>query len=136
MSATPTLVHASATKIMVDGEQAAGVQKIDFSISRNRVNIHSTGTDERQMAAFGPLHVDGTLVVRSTLDKLDKKLYEPIEKLAAFQIVVDLQAQGGTTGKKKISFDECYLDRKALAMDATGTLQTTYFFSAVRVREE
>jgi hypothetical protein len=133
---SPTLISASASKIMIDGKDVPGIQSIDFKITRNRQNIHALSTDERIGAYYGALYVQGSLTIRSSFDYLDKKLYESIPQLKFFQIVIELQPQGVDKAVKKITFDECILEDKVFGMDATGVAVTKYNFTSTRIREE
>jgi len=136
MSASPLLIAASTSKISIDGKDVPGVQSIDFTIQRNRQNIHSVNTEERVGAYYGALYVEGSIRVRSAFADLDKKLYETIPQLKHFQIVLELHPQGSDSMVKKITFDECYVENKSFGMDATGVAISTYQFTSTRIREE
>jgi len=131
-----TLVAANASQITIDGKTVPGIQSIDFKIARNRQNIHAISTEERLGAYYGALFVQGSMKIKSNYDPLDKKMYETIPALKFFQVVVQLQPQSVTAPTKKITFDECILEDKTFAMDATGVGLTTYNFTATRIREE
>jgi hypothetical protein len=131
-----SLIAANASQVTIDGKTVPGIQSIDFKISRNRQNIHAISTEERLGAYYGALFVQGSLRIRSNYDALDKKMYETIPALKFFQIVVQLQPQAFDKPTKKITFDECILEDKTFAMDATGVGVTTYNFTATRIREE
>jgi hypothetical protein len=114
---------ANASKITIDGKPVRGVESIDFEVTRSKED--------------GALKVSGSLKVKSTNEELDKKMYEVFPKVATFQIVVTLYPQGKDSKIKQISFDECILESKSLAMNANrGVASTTYKFSATRVKEE
>lgn len=133
---TPVLITASTSKLTIDGKDVPGVQSIEFSINRNRQNIHSLNTDERIGAYYGGVVAQGSIKVRSLYAELDKKMYEKIDALQHFQIVCELHPQGSADLKKKITFDECFLDSKSFGVDATGVGVTTYNFTATRINEE
>ena len=38
--------------------------------------------------------------------------------------------------QRSFAFDDCYVETKSLGMSAGGTAETTYVFTATRVREE
>lgn len=135
MSVVP-LVTANASKIQIDGKDVRGVESIDFKVTRSKEDILSIDIDERIGAYYGALKVTGSLKVKSTNEELDKKMYIEIPKVATFQIVVTLFPQGRDAKIKQITFDECILEGKSLAMNANGVATTTYEFSATRVREE
>jgi hypothetical protein len=130
------LIAANASQITIDGKVVPGIQSIDFKITRNRQNIHAISTEERLGAYYGALFVQGSVKIKSGYDALDKKMYETIPTLKFFQIVVQLQPQSVDKPVKKITFDECILEDKTFAMDAAGVAQTTYNFTATRIREE
>ena len=130
------LIAANASQITIDGKQVSGIQSIDFKITRNRQNIHAISSEERLGAYYGALFVQGSLRIRSGFDYLDKKMYETVPLLKDFQVVVELQPQAVDKPVRKITFDQCYLEDKTFAMDATGVGVTTYNFTATRIREE
>ncbi len=131
-----TLVAANASKIQIDGKDVRGVTSIDFKITRSKEDIQSIDTQERLGAYYGALKVTGSLKVKSAYEELDKKMYVDVPKVATFQIVVTLYPQGKDSKVRQITFDECILEGKSLAMSANGIPETTYEFSATRVREE
>ena len=131
-----TLVAANASKIQIDGKDVRGVTSIDFKITRSKEDIQSIDTQERIGAYYGALKVTGSLKVKSAYEELDKKMYVEVPKVATFQIVVTLYPQGRDAKVRQIAFDECILEGKSLAMSANGIPETTYEFSATRVREE
>ncbi len=82
---------------------------------------------------FGLRVVLGELAVRSVSTKLDDLLASQ----ASFQLVADLQppeAGEGAAGRK-LSFDGCYVQDKRFGLSANGSVQTTYAFTATRLRE-
>jgi hypothetical protein len=127
---------ANASKLMIDGEDVHGATSLDFSISRSKEDIHSIDTEERMGAYYGALKVTGSIKVRSAYEKLDKKMYEPIPEVASFQMVVQMFPQGGDKQVRQITFDDCVLEEKSLAISSNGVAETTYKFSATRVRED
>ena len=131
-----TLVAANASKIQIDGKDVRGVTSIDFKVTRSKEDIQSIDTQERVGAYYGALKVTGSLKVKSAYEELDKKMYVDVPKVATFQIMVTLYPQGKDSKVRQITFDECILEGKSLAMSANGIPETTYEFSATRVREE
>ena len=134
--ANPVLITANRSKIMIEGEEVPGAQYIDYEVNRNRQNIHAISNDERVGAYFGGVFVQGVLKVRSAFFPLDKAMYDVVEKLAHFQMVMECPAQGSDQTVKKVTFDECYLEKKKFEMDATGVAVSTYYFTSTRIREE
>jgi len=130
------LVAANASKISIDGKDVRGVESIDFKVTRSKEDIQSIDTEERMGAYYGALKVTGSIKVKSAYEELDKKMYVAIPKVATFQIVITLFPQGKDAKIRQITFDECILEGKSLAMNANGVAVTTYEFSATRVREE
>lgn len=135
MSVVP-LVTANASKIQIDGKDVRGAESIDFKVTRSKEDILSIDIDERIGAYYGALKVTGSLKVKSANEELDKKMYIPVPKVATFQLIITLFPQGKDSQIKKITFDECILEGKSLALNANGVATTTYEFSATRVREE
>jgi hypothetical protein len=131
-----SLIAANASKIQVDGKDVRGVTSIDFKVTRSKEDIQSIDTQERVGAYYGALKVTGSLKVKSAYEELDKKMYVDVPKVATFQIVVTMYPQGKDSKVRQITFDECILEGKSLAMSANGIPETTYEFSATRVREE
>jgi len=132
----PMLVSASTSKVLCDGKAIEGVQELQYKITRNRANVHTVGSHERMSGYFGALYVECIVKVRSSFEELDKKMYEGIDGIKPFQIVVQLGTQGKGDAVKTISFDDCILEDKSLGMDATGVAITTYRVSATRAKEE
>lgn len=130
-----TLVAANASKIQIDGKDVRGVTSIDFKVTRSKEDIQSIDTEERMGAYYGALKVTGSIKVKSAYEELDKKMYVAVPKVATFQIMVTLYPQGKDSKIRQITFDECILEGKSLAMSANGIPETTYEFSATRVRE-
>ena len=130
-----TLVAANASKIQIDGKDVRGVTSIDFKVTRSKEDIQSIDTEERMGAYYGALKVTGSLKVKSAYEELDKKMYVAVPKVATFQIMITLYPQGKDSKIRQITFDECILEGKSLAMSANGIPETTYEFSATRVRE-
>ena len=130
------LVAANASRIQIDGKDVRGVTSIDFKVTRSKEDIQSIDTQERIGAYYGALKVTGSLKVKSAYEDLDKKMYIEVPKVATFQIMVTLYPQGKDAKIRQITFDECILEGKSMAMNANGIRETTYEFSATRVREE
>jgi hypothetical protein len=132
----PLLVSASTSKVLCDGAPIEGIREFQYKIARNRANVHTVGSHERLSGYFGALYVECMIKVRSSFAELDKKMYESIDGIKPFQIVVQLGTQGKGDPVKQISFDDCILEDKSLGMDATGVAETVYRISATRAKEE
>lgn len=130
------LVAANASKIQIDGKDVRGVTSIDFKVTRSKEDIQSIDTQERVGAYYGALKVTGSLKVKSAYEELDKKMYIEVPKVATFQIMITMYPQGKDSKVRQITFHECILEGKSLAMSANGIPETTYEFSATRVVEE
>jgi hypothetical protein len=98
-----------------------------------REDIRAVGSDERVDVSFGLRTVQGEVVIRSTAAVLDDKLATrtSFNMLAAMK-----KGQGTDDPQRSYAFDDCYVETKHLAMGASGTAETTYVFTATRVREE
>ena len=136
-----SVISANVSDVKCDGEAIPGLQSINYQIVRNRQNVQRIGSEERLGVDYGPLQVNGSIVVRSTYPKLDSLLIKTGADMKSFQIVVDLKSGAIGTGKwgqsvKSVTFDECYLEGKTYAMDANGVGLSTYTFTSTRVREQ
>ena len=129
----PTVFSANKSSLLVDGEPIEGVQSLAFRVVTEREDIRAIGSDERVDVSFGLRIVSGELVIRSTASVLDDKLAER----ASFSMVAALKKGAGTDDpQRSYAFDDCYVETKHLAMGASGTAETTYVFTATRLREE
>ena len=129
-------VNSTRIKVLFDGKAIEGVQELQYKITKNRANAETVGSHEQMSGQFGNLHVECTIKVRSSFEELDKKMYEGIEGIKPFQIVIQLGTQGKGYRGKQIYFDDCILQEKSLTMGAKGVAITTYQISATRVKEE
>jgi len=132
--ATPAIISANVSNIKVDGEVIPGLQAIEYKIVRNRQNVHNIGLDERVGVDYGPMHVTGSLRVRSTFPQFDTMLITGVAEVTPFQLVVELKKGGESI--KTLSFDECYLEGKTFSMDANGVGISDYTFTGTRLREQ
>ncbi|MFB0543693.1 MAG: hypothetical protein ACETVR_02820 [Candidatus Bathyarchaeia archaeon] len=127
------VVSATESKVLIDGNELAGLQSIDFKVDRQQVDVATIGLGERQtVIEAGQLLVTGTLRISSLNTWLDDLLYSVVP--LSFNMVVELRKAGDLV--RKLTFDECYLDDKSFNMDAAGVGLTVYNFTATRVREE
>jgi hypothetical protein len=138
-----TVISANVTNIKIGGNDAPGLQAIEYKIVRNRQNIHNIGHDERIGVLYGPMHVTGLLRFRSTNPYLDELIATEIKNVGTkeeeFQIVVEFKGTIGAYAKKTettLVFDECHVEGKSFSIDANGIGVSDYTFTAARVREE
>jgi hypothetical protein len=127
------IFSANRSKVQVDGEVVEGLQTLAFKVVTAKQDVPAVGSNERVDVIFGLRTVQGELSVRSVNAKLDGLL----QGQGKFQIVAELKKdEGDKAPKRTLSFDDCYVEGKAFALDASGSALTTYSFSATRVREE
>lgn len=129
----PTVLNANNSTLLVDGDNVEGVQSIAFRVVTERENIRAIGSDERVAVSFGLRTVQGEIVVRSVAAGLDTKL----ATRASFNMVASLKSgPGADATQRSYAFDDCYVESKSLGVSAGGVAETTYSFTATRVREE
>lgn len=129
----PTVLSANHSSLLVDGDPVEGVQSIAFRVVTEREDIRAIGADERVDVSFGLRTVQGEVIVRSTALVLDDKL----ATRSGFNMVAALKkGPGADDAQRSFAFDDCYIESKSLGMSAGGTAETTYVFTATRVREE
>ena len=127
------IVSAAKRKVLVEGNEIAGVQSLDFKVSRRQADIEAIGVAERIGIEQGQVIVTGSLRISSLNTALDDFLY-PVDP-PGFNMVLTLNVAEGTK-VRQITFDECYLDDKSFEMTANGVGVTAYNFTSTRVREE
>lgn len=120
---------AFASEAKVNEETLEGLQSIEYRHVKNRHDVGAVGTDERIAVYFGLKVVAGSLRVASVNATLDQMLSsnEP------FSLSVTLR-HGKTA--RSVTFDDCYLDEKLFNLGTERHGETTYTFTATRVREE
>jgi hypothetical protein len=124
---------ANSSNIRLDGKPIEGLQSLTYRVVTEREDIRAIGTNERIDVSFGLRSVQGEIVVKSISSELDDYHHQ----LTKFQLVVNLKKDLSADGPKRVlSFDDCFLENKAMGMDAGGTALTTYGFTATRLREE
>lgn len=129
----PTVLNANNSTLLVDGDAVEGVQSIAFRVVTERENIRAIGSDERVAVSFGLRTVQGEIIVRSISSGLDSRLINR----ASFNMVASLKnGPGAGAAQRSYAFDDCYVEAKSLGMSAGGTAETTYVFTATRVRED
>lgn len=127
--ALPNLYDANRSRIMVNGEPVAGVRTIDFRQERAQGQVYALGQAERVGVYHGQLQVFGRIQVASAAQGLDTLAQTP----EAFQLVATL---AGAASGRSVVFDECFIHDKSLSMGTGGHAETTYHFTATRMREE
>ena len=127
MAATIYTAHSST--VLVDGQPIDGVQAIDFRVVRQQGDVFALGSSERLTSYYGATRVDGRVIVASANATLDGL----VTSGNSFQIVGNL-AHADTT--RTVAFDDCRMMKKEFALNSGGHAETTYLFSATRVREE
>lgn len=129
----PTVFNANHSNLLVDGDPIEGVQSIAFRIITEREDIRAIGSDERVDVSFGLRTVHGEVAVRSTASVFDDLLAQR----QSFNMVAALKKGAGADDPaRSYAFDDCYVEAKSLAMASGGNAETTYQFTATRVREE
>lgn len=129
----PTVLAATNSSVLVDGESIEGLQSITYETVKNQQDVAAIGTDERIDVSFGLKVVNGAMRVKST----SLKLNELMTSNAAFQIVANLKKDlGMSQSKQTLAFDDCFIADRDFGLDASGVAVTTYTFTATRVREE
>lgn len=129
----PTVLSANHSSLLLDGDPVEGVQSIAFRVVTEREDIRAIGTDERVDVSFGLRTVQGEVVVRSIATVFDDKL----ATRKGFNMVASLKkGPGAEDPHRSFAFDDCYVESKSLGMSAGGIAETTYVFTATRVREE
>ncbi len=129
----PMTFSANRSTVQVDGETIEGLQSLVYRVTNEKEEVRAVGTRERVDVVFGLRSVRGELTIKSANVKLDTVLDQSVK----CQIVAVLKRdEAADAAKRTLSFDDCYLDGKSFAMDASGVPQTTYSFTATRAREE
>jgi hypothetical protein len=119
---------AFASEAKVNEETIEGLQSIEYREVKNRYDVGAVGTAERVAVYFGLKVVVGKLRVASVNPTLDKLLSENEQ----FSISATLKHGEGS---RSVAFDECVIDEKSFAMSTDSHGETTYTFTATRVRE-
>lgn len=128
----PTIFSANHSSVLVNGEAVEGLQSLVFRVVTERQDVRGVGVDERVDVLFGLRTVQGELIVQSASHTLDDHL----AARSKFQIVANLARDAAEGAKRTLSFDDCYVENKSVALSANGSVFTTYTFTATRVREE
>lgn len=131
-----TVLTANNTNVLIDGKKVPGLRSISYKTIRNRQDVPEIGMNERINVVFGRWKIQGTVIVNSVSEGLNKHM----EKDSPFQIVITMlvppATADGQATTKKLTFDECHLDDREFSLDAHGYALTTYTFTSTRLREE
>ena len=125
----PTIYTAYASEAKVNEETLEGLQSIEYRQIKNRHDVSAIGTDERIAVYFGRKLVTGSLHVASASPTLDKLLAEN----TSFSLSVTLKHNDTT---RNVTFDNSFLEEKMFMLGLETHGETTYTFTATRVREE
>jgi hypothetical protein len=128
----PTIFSANRSNVLVNGNAVEGLQSLVFRVVTERQDVRAVGVDERVDVIFGLRTVQGELVVQSANHELDDHL----AARSKFQIVANLKRDETEGAKRTLSFDDCFVENKSFSLAASGSVTTTYTFTATRVREE
>jgi hypothetical protein len=123
------LFTAFASEARVNGEVVEGLQAIEYHHVRNRYDVGAIGTDERVGVYFGLRLVVGQLRVASDSPTLDDLLG------TGTSFAVSATLRHGDTSRT-VTFDDCVMEEKKFALATQAHGESTYTFSATRVREE
>ena len=124
----PTIFVANESSVLVDGQAVEGVQALEYRRQEARANVYAIGSTERIGIISGAAHVEGSLVVASTSQALDRIAAEK-----PFQISAQLK-HGDT--HVAVTFDDCFLAGKSFQLGVGNHGEAVYSFTAARVREE
>ena len=123
---------SNKSSVLVDGKAIEGLQSLAYRVVTEREDVRSVGTDERVAVIFGLRVVHGEVAVRSVNVTLD----EMLQGQKSFQLIADLkQDETESSAKRKLTFDNCFVQDKQFCMSANGIPLTTYSLTATRLRE-
>jgi hypothetical protein len=125
----PQIFTAFASEARVNGEIVEGLQAIEYRHVRNRFDVGAIGTDERVAVYFGLRLVAGQLRVASDSPALDALL------TSGETFAVSATLRHGDAART-VTFDDCVMEEKTFALATQAHGESTYTFSATRVREE
>jgi len=125
----PQLYTSFASQATVNEETLEGLQSIEYREIKNRHDFGAIGTDERIGVYFGLKLVAGSLHVASASTTLDQLLADN----ATFSLSVTLRHNDTT---RNVTFDGCFVEEKMFMLGLETHGETTYTFTATRVREE
>jgi hypothetical protein len=125
----PTIYTAYASEAKVNEETLEGLQSIEYRQVKNRHDVSAIGTDERIAVYFGRKLVTGSMHVASANPTLDGLL----DSNTSFTLAVTLKHNDTT---RNVTFDNAFLEEKMFMLGLETHGETTYTFTATRVREE
>jgi hypothetical protein len=125
----PQIYTAFASEAKVNEETLEGLQSVEYRQLQNRRDVGAIGTDERIAVYHGLKVVAGTLRIASANQTLDRLLAAN----ESFSLSVTLR-HGDTS--RNVTFDDCFVDEKLFGLGTERHGETTYSFTATRVREE
>jgi hypothetical protein len=125
----PKIFTANSSSVLINGTVIDGVQGIDYRLVRQQSDVYGVGSSERLTVYYGSSHVEGRIQVASASPDLDALAASG----ASFQMVATL-AHGDTT--RSVALDECYMSGKEFSLNSGSHGESTYSFTATRVREE
>jgi hypothetical protein len=123
-----TIVAANESSVLLDGKAIDGVRSIEYRQQQSRENVYALGSSERIGMTSGGQYVEGRIKVASTSPAM-----AALTPDKSFQISAQLKHGDA---KVTVTFDECYLTEKSFALAVSSFGESTYNFTAVRVREE
>lgn len=123
-----TILAANESTVLLDGKPVEGIRSIEYRQQQERENIYGIGSAERIGMTTGAQIVEGRLRVASASPALATLATDK-----PFQISAQLK-HGDT--KMTVTFDECFLTEKNFVMAVSTFGESTYSFTATRVREE
>jgi len=126
----PLVFTAFESEVKVNDETLEGLQAIEYRVVKNRRDVGAIGTDERIAVYFGMKLVTGRLRLASGNTKLDDFLRDNTK------FSVSVTHREGEETERLVSFDDCYIDDKAFALEFERHGETVYSFTATRMREE
>lgn len=124
-----TVFTANSSGIQVDGKAVDGVRGIQYQLVRDQSEVFALGSHERISVYYGPSRVLGRIQVASASPALDALTSGG----ASFQVVANLKHGQGA---RSVAFDECHMERKEFSLGTGEHAETTYVFTATRVRED
>jgi hypothetical protein len=130
-----TIFSATQSKVMIGSDEIAGLQSIEYKVSRSRQDIVGVGDPLRQGVMYGVKVVTGKLRVKSRCPPLDVLLSKADLKEAMFTMQAQLKKDDSDTPEKTIDFQGCYLDDREFEMSVNGVGIAVYIFTATDVVE-
>jgi hypothetical protein len=122
-----TILAANESTVLLDGKPVEGVRAIEYRQQQGRDSVYALGSAERIGMTSGAQVVEGRLRVTSANPTLAIAADTPFQ--------ISAQLKHGDT-KMTVTFDECFLTEKSFALAVSSFGESTYSFTATRVREE